>query len=118
MKVGNLKAVRDFTDVRDTVRAIYLITEKGKAGEPYNIASGKSYSIEEILNMLLELVDFNVEIIRNESEFRKNDIIKMEGSYEKLKNDTGWKPEIDIKTTLKDSLEYWRKKLSNEKLYA
>jgi GDP-4-dehydro-6-deoxy-D-mannose reductase len=112
LKVGNLNAIRDFTDVRDTAKAIYLITEKGIAGEPYNIASGKSYSIEQLLSMLLEFVDFKVKIIRNESEFRKNDILKLEGSYEKLFNDTGWKPEIDIKTTLKDSLDYWRKNLS------
>ncbi len=116
MKVGNLNAIRDFTDVRDTVKAIYLISSKGKAGEPYNIASGKSYSIEEILNMLLDMVDFDVKIVKNQSEFRKNDIIKLEGSYEKLYEDTGWKPEIDIKTTLKDSLDYWRKKLSGKKL--
>jgi len=115
LKVGNLKAIRDFTDVRDTAKAIYLITEKGRVGEPYNIASGSSYSIEQLLTILLELVDFKVDIIRNESEFRKNDILKLEGSYEKLFNDTGWKPEIDIKTTLKDSLDYWRKKLSEKK---
>ncbi len=112
LKVGNLSAIRDFSDVRDTVKAIYLITHKGKPATPYNIASGKSYSIKEILNKLLKMVDFKVKIIENREEFRKNDIKKLEGSSELLKNHTGWKPMYNLEKTLEDTLNYWRKKVS------
>jgi len=114
LKVGNLSAKRDFTDVRDTVKAIYLITEKGKPGKPYNIASGRSYSIKEILDILLSLVDIKVKIIRKSSKFRKNDIRELKGDFSELKKDTGWTPEIPLEKTLKDTLFYWRKKMDNE----
>jgi len=116
LKVGNLSAIRDFSDVRDTTKAIYLITHKGKPGIPYNIASGKSYSIKEILNKLLSLVKFKVKIIENRKEFRKNDIRRLEGSSNLLKKHTGWKPEFSLEKTLQDTLNYWRKKISENKL--
>ncbi len=112
LKVGNLSAIRDFSDVRDTVKAIFFITTKGKPATPYNIASGHSYSIRKILEKLLSLVNFKVKIIENQKEFRKNDIKKLEGSYSLLNKDTGWKPKIPIEKTLEDTLNYWRKKIS------
>ncbi len=112
LRVGNLSAVRDFSDVRDTVEAIFLITHKGKPGTPYNIASGYSYSIREILNKLLSLVNFKVKVVENSQEFRKNDIRKLEGDFSRLKKDTAWSPKISLEKTLKDTLDYWRKKVS------
>ncbi len=112
IKVGNLSAIRDFLDVRDTVEAIFLITHKGKPGTPYNIASGKSHSIKKILTKLLSLINFNVKIVENSQEFRKNDIRKLEGENLKLKKATGWNPNFSLEKTLKDTLDYWRKKVS------
>ncbi len=109
MEVGNLDARRDFTDVRDMVRAYWLSLEKGKPGEVYNICTGKSYSIKEILDMLIELSGVKVEVRTDRGRLRPSDVPRLEGDYSKFSSDTGWKPEIDIRKTLADLLQFWRK---------
>jgi len=110
IKVGNLEAVRDFTDVRDVARAYFLALEKGKAGEVYNIASGKGYKIKEILDRLLSLSRTKVKIELDQERLRPSDVELLIGSVEKFKKATGWKPEITLEKTLKDLLDYWREK--------
>lgn len=108
IKVGNLSAKRDFTDVRDMVRAYLFAVEKGDMGEVYNIGSGKSYAISEILNKLLSLSSRKIEIEIDESKLRPKDEPELVCDNSKFKNKTDWQPEINIDQTLKDTLDYWR----------
>ena len=108
MLVGNLDAQRDFSDVRDIVRAYMLAMEIGKSGEVFNICSGRAIRIRELLDMLLDLADVAVEIKQDPSRLRPSDVMVLQGSAEKFKNATGWKPEIPFEKTLKDLLAFWR----------
>lgn len=108
LKVGNMAARRDFTDVRDVVRAYKYIVDHGTPGEPYNVCSGTAVSIQEVLDILVSLTDKKPEVITDPAIFRPVDIPLLQGSAEKLKTETGWKPVYDLKTTLKDLLDYWR----------
>lgn len=109
MKVGNLKARKDFTDVRDIVRAYALLMEKGEAGEVYNIGSGKSVAIQEMLDMLLSLTDKKITVEIDQDLYRPLDTPDVICDYTKLKELTGWEPEIKLETTLRDTLEYFKK---------
>jgi GDP-4-dehydro-6-deoxy-D-mannose reductase len=106
--VGNLEAKRDFTDVRDMVRAYFLLMEKGKEGQAYNIGSGASYKISDILDKMLSLSNIKVNIESDKTLFRPIDNPDLVCDYNKLKNLAGWEPEIKIENTLKDTLDYWR----------
>jgi len=108
IKVGNLNSYRDFSDVRDMVRAYWLATEKCQYGEPYNIGSGKVYQIKEVLNMLLSFSKDEIRIEKDPQLMRPSDVPILQCDYTKFKKATGWKPKIDFKTTLKDTLNYWR----------
>lgn len=108
LPVGNLEAKRDFTDVRDVVKAYALLMDKGISGDAYNIGSGISYKISDILNKLLSYSDAKVSIKSDKSLFRPIDNPNLVCDYSKLKNLTGWSPEIIIEKTLKDTLDYWR----------
>jgi GDP-4-dehydro-6-deoxy-D-mannose reductase len=106
--VGNLQAKRDFTDVRDVVRAYWLALEKGDPGECYNIASGTCYSIEEMLNMLQSLSPVKIEIEVDPARLRPSDVEILLGDYSLFHQKTGWRPEIPFRKTLEDLLNYWR----------
>lgn len=108
MRVGNLNAKRDFTDVRDMVKAYILLMEKGIAGEVYNIGSGKSYKISDILNKLLSFSKVNIKVEVDKELFRPIDNPDLVSDTSKFKKLTGWEPEISIEKTLKDTLDYWR----------
>ncbi|MEO0100991.1 MAG: GDP-mannose 4,6-dehydratase [candidate division WOR-3 bacterium] len=109
--VGNLEAVRDFTDVRDTVRAYYLVLLKGKPGEVYNICSGKGYKIKEILDIILSLSKVKVEVKVDPERLRPSDVMLLLGDATKIQTELGWKPEIPIEKTLNDLLDYWRERV-------
>ena len=111
IRVGNLSAQRDFTDVRDTVRAYWLALEKGRPGEVYNLASGKAVTIRELLDMLLELSDVEVEIEVDPDRLRPSDVEILLGDYSKFHADTGWEPRIPLSQTVEDLLNYWRQRL-------
>jgi len=108
LPVGNLAAKRDFSDVRDVVRAYSLLMEKGEFGEVYNIGSGVSYKISEILDMLLSFSSAKVKIQVDEALFRPIDDPELVCDTTKINKLTGWKTEIPIEKTLKDTLDYWR----------
>ena len=109
--VGNLDARRDFSDVRDVVRAYWLATEKCLPGEVYNISSGKALSIKEMLDLLLKISKVKVEIKQDSARMRPSDVSVLLGDNTKFCKQTGWKPEIPFEQTLKDLLEYWRGKI-------
>ncbi len=106
--VGSLDAKRDFTDVRDMVRAYSIIIQKGKPGEVYNIGSGKSYKIADILDRLLSFSKSKIAVKIDKSLFRPSDNPELLCDANKFIRATGWSPEISIDTTLKDTLDYWR----------
>jgi len=108
LKVGNLEAKRDFTDVRDMVEAYAVLIEKGEAGEVYNAGSGRSIKIEEILNKLLALSDKKITVERDESLFRPIDVPDLVCDNSKIKQTTGWEPKVEIDQTLAATLDYWR----------
>ncbi len=109
--VGNLEAVRDFTDVRDTVRAYYLILEKGVPGEVYNVATGKGYKIRQVLEILQSLSTAKFQVKQEPNRLRPSDVELLIGDPTKLKKATGWEPQYPFEQTLKDLLDYWRERV-------
>jgi len=112
IRVGNLDAQRDFTDVRDIVRAYWLAVSEATPGEVYNLASGRAVTIRELLDQLLALSDTEVEVQVDPDRLRPSDVEILLGDYSKFRSDTGWEPSIPLEQTLKDTLDYWRQKLS------
>ncbi len=108
LKVGNLEAKRDFTDVKDMVRAYAVVMEKGKIGDVYNIGSGTSYKISDILNKLVFMSSSKIKIEEKRGLLRPSDNPELICDSTKFVKLTGWKPEIPIAETLKDTLDYWR----------
>ncbi len=112
IKVGNLEAKRDFTDVRDMVRAYYLSVLKCKPGEVYNVCSGKAWEIKEVLDYLLSLSKVKgIRIKKDPKRMRPSDLPILLGDYSKFFTTTGWKPKINFKVTLRDTLNYWRERV-------
>lgn len=109
LKVGNLESRKDFTDVRDIVKGYLLLMEKGIEGEVYNIGSGRSHAISEILDMLLSFSDAKIIVEQDPALMRPVEIPELRCDYDKLHKATGWKPEISLETSLRDTLDYWRK---------
>ncbi len=108
LSVGNLQSKRDFTDVRDMVRAYWLALEKCEPGEVYNICSGKAWSIQQVLDQLLGLTKTKIEVRRDPARLRPSDVPVLQGDASKFQQATGWEPSIPFEQTLRDMLEYWR----------
>ena len=108
LSVGNLEARRDFSDVRDIVRAYWLALEKCEAGEVYNICSGKAWSIREVLDLLLGMTKTRIEVKQDPARLRPSDVPILLGDNSKFVKATGWQPTIPFEQTLRDMLEYWR----------
>jgi GDP-4-dehydro-6-deoxy-D-mannose reductase len=108
MYVGNLEAKRDFTDVRDIVRAYWMALEKCESGEVYNICSGKAWSIQKVLDHLLSLTKLKIEVKQDPARLRPSDVPILLGDNSKFVKATGWQPTIPFEQTLADMLEYWR----------
>jgi GDP-4-dehydro-6-deoxy-D-mannose reductase len=105
--VGNLSARRDFTDVRDVVRAYRLLIESGRPGEVYNVCSGRDVPIREIADGLLNLAGTSLEFETDPSLVRPVEVPVLRGDPSRLIEVTGWKPEIPLEQTLADVLAYW-----------
>lgn len=108
IKVGNLEAVRDFTDVRDIVKAYVLALEKGEPGQVYNLGSGKGIKIGELLQMLLKMSEVEIRTERDPARMRPSDVQHLVCDFTKFGKKTGWQPEIPFEKTLEDILEFWR----------
>ncbi|SHM16143.1 GDP-mannose 4,6-dehydratase [Ruminococcus flavefaciens] len=111
ISVGNLSAKRDFTDVRDVVRAYRLLGEKGVSGSVYNVGRGKAVEIQYILDTALSYANQPIEVKRDPARMRASDIPLIEPDVSHIHADTGWCAEITMEQTIKDTLDYWRKKL-------
>lgn len=106
--VGNLEAIRDYTDARDMVRGYYLAVTKGEPGEVYNICTGEGHKIKDVLDLLLSFSKIKIEVKQDPKRMRPSDVELLLGDNTKFVKQTGWKPEIPFDKTMKDLLDYWR----------
>lgn len=111
IRVGNLSVIRDISDVRDIARYLTVIAEKGENGNIYNLCSGKTYSIQDILEILISLSFKKIEVIVDESKLRPVDVQKLWGDNSLIKHRFNLSPEYEIKQTLSDLLNYWRERV-------
>ncbi|MFQ6059293.1 MAG: GDP-mannose 4,6-dehydratase [Anaerolineae bacterium] len=111
VRVGNLSPQRDFTDVRDMVRAYHLALSLGEAGEVYNIGSGQPRSVQELLDTLLGLSQTAIRVEQDPARFRPSDVPISYCDASKFHARTGWQPQIPFEQSLRDVLDYWREKV-------
>lgn len=112
--VGNLDSERDFLDVRDSVRAYWMLAQKGEGGEVYNVCSMKPRKISDVLISLLSLSSAkNIKIRKDKKRMRPSELPVFYGDNTKIRNKTGWKSKIAFEETLKDTLNYWREKIES-----
>jgi GDP-4-dehydro-6-deoxy-D-mannose reductase len=115
IRVGNIEAIRDFTDVRDMVRAYWLAVTKAKPGEVYNIATGHGIRIREMLDLVLSFSQVEVKVEVDPDRLRPSDVEILIGDSSRFRADTGWEPRIPFEQTVRDLLDYWRKRLAPRK---
>ncbi len=108
--VGNLEAQRDWSDVRDIVRAYWLAATKCKPGEVYNLCSGEAMRVGDMLKCLLAMSKVQIEVRQDPNRMRPSDVPILLGNCSKFKIITGWEPVIPFEKTLQDLLDYWRQK--------
>ena len=111
MYVGNLNAKRDFSDVRDVVRAYWLAVTKCEYGDVYNICSERGRAIQSVLDLLLSVTNKNIEIKKDPARMRPSDVEILQGDCSKIREKTGWKTEISFEKTMEDLLNYWRERV-------
>lgn len=112
--IGNTDAKRDFTDVRDVVRAYRLLAEKGVSGRVYNVGRGSAAAISQILETALSMSQVQIAVIRDPKRLRASDIPIIEPDVSLIFADTGWSAQISIEETVRDTLEWWREKLRRD----
>ncbi len=112
IRVGNLSAKRDFTDVRDMVRAYWLAVTKGKPGEVYNLGSGEPHSIQEVLDLLLAESRLPIQVSQDLARMRPADVPETRCDSDKFRRLTGWEPTIPFRRSVLDTLDYWREKVN------
>ena len=108
MYVGNLAAKRDFTDVRDVVKAYVGLIQQGVPGETYNMGSGHAVEIRKILDMIISLSEKEIRVEIDPNKIRPVDVPIIEADITKIHELTGWKPQIELNQTIRDTLDYWR----------
>jgi GDP-4-dehydro-6-deoxy-D-mannose reductase len=113
IRVGNLDARRDLTDVRDTVRAYALLMARGRPAEPYNVCSGAAYAMREVLDGLRARIATDVRVETDPARLRPNDQPMVLGDPARLHAATGWTPEIGFERMLDDLIDYWREAVRN-----
>ncbi len=111
LQVGNLEVGRDFTDVRDTVRGYLLLLDKGRAGEAYNLASGRATKIRDILDTFVRMTKADVRISQDPQKMRRGEVPSIIGSSGKAARETAWSATIPFEQTLRDLLEWWRTRI-------
>lgn len=112
IRVGNLSAQRDFSDVRDVVRAYYLVVTKGQPGEVYNIGSGRPRTVQSLLETMLSLSAARIRVEFDPERMRPSDTPVVYCDATKLRDATGWAPSIPFEQTLRDVLDDWRARIS------
>lgn len=107
IRVGNCNVRRDFSDVRDVVKAYFLLMQKGKSGDVYNVCSGRAVMLKEILDLLLSFSSAKIEVEVDQQRLRKAEISLLVGDNGKIKEATSWAPKILLEKSLRDLLKYW-----------
>jgi GDP-4-dehydro-6-deoxy-D-mannose reductase len=108
LRVGNLEARRDFSDVRDVVRAYVMLITHGESGNVYNIGAGESHSIQELLDRLLAMSRVSIKVVQDPQRMRPSDVPEVVCDASRIREHTGWQPEIPFEQSLQDILDYWR----------
>ncbi len=114
IRVGNLEARRDFSDVRDIVRGYYLALSQGEPGEVYNLGAERSYAIGEVLNILIAFSKVPLSIEVDQARLRPSDTPEIIADCTKFRTQTGWRAEIPLEQSLKDILDYWRNNVKDQ----
>ena len=114
LKVGNLEAKRDFTDVVDVMRAYALLVEYGKPGEAYNIGTGRAYSIQYLLDVLLSCTRAEIKVQPDPARMRPSDVPVIFADNSKLRHCTGWEPTVKFEESLQRVLSYWRQQVQTQ----
>jgi GDP-4-dehydro-6-deoxy-D-mannose reductase len=114
LSVGNLAPKRELTDVRDTACAYRSMMASAKPGIPYNVCTGKPFSIQHLLDLFLSRARVPIRIEQDPAKFRANDHPLLAGDGGRLKRDTGWEPKIPLEQTVDDLLTYWRKSVAGD----
>ncbi len=107
IKVGNLNAYRDFTDVRDVVEAYICLAKYGESGSVYNVGSGQALQIKQILDCILSFSTKRIKVVVDETKFRPIDVSNIKADITKIKS-LGWQPQILLEQTIMDTLNYYR----------
>lgn len=108
LRIGNLEARRDFTDVRDVARAYRLLMVHGEPGGVYHVCSGIDRPVRELADILVSMAEREMTLVPDPDLFRPVDLKVLRGDNSRIRDATGWQPEIDIHTTLGDLLDFWR----------
>lgn len=111
VRVGNLEAKRDFTDVRDMVRAYHLALEHGEASDVYNVGSGVAHSIQQLLDILLDLSTAQVTVEQDPARMRPSDVPIVICDATKFRTQTGWAPQVSFRESLRSVLDFWRQRV-------
>lgn len=106
LKVGDLNVLRDVVDIRDAVRALSLVGEKGEVGIVYNLCTGKETSLQQILDTMLKISHSSIKVIQDPAKLRAGDETRIVGNPDRLKR-LGWQPTYSLEETLKSILDYW-----------
>jgi len=114
IRVGNLDARRDLTDVRDVAEAYVRIVESAPRGRPYNVCSGRAWRIGDLLEELLHLSTATITVEHDPARMRPNDVPVLQGNAARARAELSWTPHIPIEQTLQDTLEYWRDRTTDE----
>ncbi|MEW5719682.1 MAG: GDP-mannose 4,6-dehydratase, partial [Chloroflexota bacterium] len=114
LRVGNLDAQRDFTDVRDMARAYFLALERGAPGEVYNIGSERAVTIQSVVEMLLRQSRVAIRVEQDATRLRPSDTPTLICNAAKFRAQTGWTPTIPLEQSLRDILDYWRSQVNKE----
>src|SRR5262249_3555346 len=114
LETGNLTPRRDLTDVRDMVQAYLLLMERGRAGEAYNIGTGETHAMGEMLDRLLRLTPARIEVRQRGDLVRATETPAVRADATRLRRETGWAPRYTLDETLADMLAFWRAALAED----
>jgi GDP-4-dehydro-6-deoxy-D-mannose reductase len=116
LRVGNLEARRDYTDVRDVVRGYWLLLERGEPGEVYNLCSGRAWTVQALVDFLIgQALASPIDIHRDPERLRPSDVPVLIGDGNKIRKAVGWRPQIPLEQTLLDILGYWRRRVAGSR---
>jgi GDP-4-dehydro-6-deoxy-D-mannose reductase len=114
LRVGNLEARRDLTDVRDVVEAYVRLMDGAVSGRAYNVCSGRAWRMADLLHELLQMAHVRIEVDTDTAYLRPNDVAIVQGDGSRIRTELGWTPTIRVEQTLRDTLEWWRGRVGDE----